>query len=111
MLQVVTRLIKPDVLVEIEVIAASHQAWHGLGLCGCCKHLVLDVELQQNRRMIRRAADRLRIDPAKPKIGQIQFLNKDVDHPNGIVLADPIFQAFRKQRALPRPTRIGMSRS
>jgi hypothetical protein len=77
---------------------------------GCCKHLVLDVELQQNRRMIRRAADRLRIDPAT-KIGQIQFLNKDVDHPNGIVLADPIFQAFRKQRALPRPTRIGMSRS
>jgi hypothetical protein len=59
--------------------------------------------------MIRRAADRLRIDPAKPKIGQIQFLNKDVDRPNGIVLADPIFQAFRKQRALPRPTRIGMS--
>ena len=35
--------------------------------------------------MIRRAADRLRIDPAKPKIGQIQFLNKDVDHPNGIL--------------------------
>jgi hypothetical protein len=54
--------------------------------------------------MIRRAADRLRIDPAKPKIGQIQFLNEDVDRPNGIVLADPIFQAFRKQRALPRPT-------
>src|SRR6185295_3233324 len=33
--------------------------------------------------------------------GKIEFCGKDVDHPNGIVLADPVFQAFRKQRALP----------
>ena len=50
--------------------------------------------------MIRRPAGCLRIDPAKPKLSQIEFLDKDVNHPNRIVLADPVFQAFRKQRAL-----------
>ena len=51
--------------------------------------------------MIRRPAGYLGIDPAEPKLGKIEFVDKDVDHPNGIVLADPVFQAFRKQRALP----------
>ena len=32
---------------------------------------------------------------------QIEFIDKDVDHPNGIILANPVFQAFGKQRALP----------
>jgi hypothetical protein len=27
--------------------------------------------------------------------------SKDVDHPNRIVLADPVFEAFRKQHTLP----------
>jgi hypothetical protein len=27
--------------------------------------------------------------------------DKDIDHADGIVLADPVFQAFRKERALP----------
>jgi hypothetical protein len=38
--------------------------------------------------------------PAEPKLGQIEFVDKDVDHANGAVLADPIFQTFGKQRAL-----------
>src|SRR5207344_2825118 len=42
----------------------------------------------------------LGIDPVEPKLGQIEFVDKDVDHPNRIVLADPVFQAFRKQRVL-----------
>src|SRR5450830_2083148 len=51
--------------------------------------------------MIRRPARYLGIDPAKPKFGQIEFLDKDIDHANRIVLADPVCHAFRKQRALP----------
>src|SRR5215207_3309281 len=51
--------------------------------------------------MIRRTAGCLGIDPAEPKLGQIEFVGKDVDHPNGIVLADPVFQASGKQRVLP----------
>jgi hypothetical protein len=51
--------------------------------------------------MIRRSAGRLGLDTVEPKLGKIEFVYKDVDHPNRIVLADPVFQAFRKQRALP----------
>ena len=55
-----------------------------------------DVELQQHRRMIGRPAGHLGINPAKPNLSQIEFLDKHVDHPNRVVLADPVFQAFRK---------------
>src|SRR5271167_3339440 len=51
--------------------------------------------------MIRRPAGRLGIDTAKAKLSQIKLLDKNVDHTNRIVLADPVFHAFRKQRALP----------
>jgi hypothetical protein len=47
--------------------------------------------------MIRRPTGCFRIDPAKAKLAQIEFLNKNVDHANGIVLINPVFQAFRKQ--------------
>src|SRR6185312_14538204 len=40
------------------------------------------------------------IDTTKPKLGQIEFFDEDIDHANRIVLADPVFQAFRKQRGL-----------
>ena len=62
--------------------------------------VAVNVELQQHRRMIRRPTGRLGVDPAEPKIAQIELVDKDGDHPNGIVLNNPIFQAFRKQRAL-----------
>ena len=48
-----------------------------------------------------KAASCLGIHPIKPKLGQIQSVDKNVNHPNRIVLADPVLQAFRKQRALP----------
>src|SRR5713101_1334754 len=51
--------------------------------------------------MIRRPTGHLRIDPTEPKLGQIEFIDKDVDQPNGIILANPVLQAFGKQRALP----------
>ena len=51
--------------------------------------------------MIRRPSGCLGRNPAKPKPRQIEFIDKDINHPNRIVLADPVFQAFRKQRALP----------
>ena len=63
--------------------------------------IAVDVKLQQDRRVIRRPAGRFGGDPIEPKPGQIEFLDKDVDHPNRIILADPVFQALRKQRALP----------
>src|SRR6266436_590932 len=50
--------------------------------------------------MVRGPAGDLGIDPAKPKLGQIEFIDEDVDHPNRDILANPVFQAFGKQRAL-----------
>jgi hypothetical protein len=51
--------------------------------------------------MARWPAGCLGMDPAEPKLGQIEAVDEDVDDANWIVLADPVFHAFRKQRALP----------
>src|SRR5437660_1314634 len=51
--------------------------------------------------MIGRSARCFRIDTSEPMLSQIEPLDKDVNHANRIVLANPFFQAFRKQRALP----------
>ena len=58
--------------------------------------IAVDVELQQHRRMIRGAAGCLGIDPSKTKLSQIESIDKDIDDANRIVLADPVFQAFRE---------------
>ena len=50
--------------------------------------------------MIRGSAGCFGIDPTKPKLGQIESFDEDIDHASRIVLADPVFQAFRKQRGL-----------
>ena len=50
--------------------------------------------------MIRRTAGDLGGDPAKSKLSQFEFVNKDVDDANRVVLNDPVFQRFRKQRPL-----------
>jgi hypothetical protein len=34
------------------------------------------------------------------KLGQIEFVDKNINHANWVVLADPVLQAFRKQRVL-----------
>src|SRR5499427_9291252 len=42
-----------------------------------------------------------RLNTTEAKLRQIEFVDKDVDRPNRIVLANPILQAFREQRTLP----------
>src|SRR5262245_37346073 len=51
--------------------------------------------------MVRRPAGGLRINPAKPKLRQIEPVDKHVNRPNRIILANPVFKTFRKQRVLP----------
>src|SRR6202040_892168 len=51
--------------------------------------------------MVRRPAGGLGINPAKPKPGQIEPPDKNINHANRIILANPIFQASRKKGALP----------
>src|ERR1700722_13053638 len=50
--------------------------------------------------MICRPAGRLTFKPDELKAGQIKPINKGVDDANRIVFANPVLQAFRKQRAL-----------
>src|SRR6266699_140455 len=50
----------------------------------------VNVELQQHRWMIRRPTGCLGRDPVKSQLGQIESINKDVNHLNGIILVDPI---------------------
>src|SRR3972149_6079045 len=51
--------------------------------------------------MIRRPTGYLGLDPVEPKLSQIEFIDKNINDANRIVLADPVFQTFRKQRGLP----------
>ena len=51
--------------------------------------------------MIRRPARCLGTDPAEPEFARIEFVDENVDHPNGIVLIDPVIEAFRQKRTLP----------
>ncbi len=50
--------------------------------------------------MIGGTACRLRINAAETQLTKTKRLDKSLDHANRIVLADPVFQAFREQRAL-----------
>ena len=51
--------------------------------------------------MIRWPTCHFGIDPTEPKLRQIEFIDKHVDHLNRIILANPVFHAFGKQCALP----------
>ncbi len=59
--------------------------------------IAVNLELQENRGMIRRPPRRRRIDADKTKLAEIQFINKDIDHPNRIITPDPVVQAFRQK--------------
>src|SRR5258708_3901960 len=47
----------------------------------------VDVNLQQRRRMVGRPSRRLRHDATKAELGQIKLIDKDIDRPHRIVLA------------------------
>ncbi len=47
-----------------------------------------------------RYTDAPRLDPLKTQTAQIKLIDKDIDHPNRIVFADPVLQSLGKQGAL-----------
>ncbi len=63
--------------------------------------VAVDIELRQRARMIAWPGRRLRHNPTKPQAAKIEFIDKNIDHPNRIVVTDPIFQPIGKQGALP----------
>src|SRR5262249_30744436 len=66
--------------------------------------IAVDVELQKDRRMIRRPAGSLWMGPAEPNRGQIQFIDKDVDYANRIVVIDPVLKACESHQREPART-------
>src|SRR5258708_28238978 len=60
----------------------------------------VDVNLQQHRRMVGWPSRRLRLDPAKAELRQIKLIDKDIDRPDRIVLAQIVIQPLGKQSAL-----------
>jgi len=57
--------------------------------------------LQKNRGMIGRSPGRLRRNPVKSQAAKIELVDKNIDHPNRVVVTDPVFQPIRNQGALP----------
>src|SRR5262245_64724646 len=62
--------------------------------------VAVDIELQQDRWMVRGPASYLGSNSVKSQLRQIKLINKDIDHLDRIILIDPVFQTLRKQRAL-----------
>src|SRR5271169_1791896 len=60
----------------------------------------VDIDLQQRRGMIGRPSRHLRLDAAKAEFAQIELIDKDVDRPHRIVVAQIFIQPLGKQRAL-----------
>ena len=46
--------------------------------------------------MISGAACDLRLNPLEPQASQVQFINKGIDDPDGVVFCDLIIEPFRK---------------
>src|SRR5262249_5016895 len=61
--------------------------------------IAVEVELEQCRRAIPRSAGRGR--PREAKRRQIQFVDKYIDDPDQVVLADIVIQAIGKQEPSP----------
>ena len=54
----------------------------------------VDVELQENRRMIGWPTGRRRLHSIEPKLGQIKRIDEGVNHANRIALVNEIIEAF-----------------
>ena len=46
--------------------------------------------------MIAWPAGRKRLNPAKAQATEIKLIDKDINHPNRVVVAYPVFQSIRK---------------
>jgi hypothetical protein len=63
--------------------------------------VAIDVELQQNRGVEAGPSGRCWLDTIEPEAGQIERIDKGVDHANGVLLVDPVVEALRQKRRLP----------
>jgi hypothetical protein len=62
--------------------------------------IAVNVELEQEAGMVRRAPCGFGHDTIKAQVSQIERIDKSVDDAHRVVLADPVVQAFGKQGGL-----------
>jgi hypothetical protein len=62
--------------------------------------IAVDVDLEQNRRVVRRPSCTGRCHPFEAQAGEVQFVDKRVDDPNRVVLANEVIQTLWQQRYL-----------
>ncbi len=62
--------------------------------------IAVDVDLQQQRRMVARTTRRRRNHPIEPERPKVQLVDEHLDRPDRILLGDPVVQVLRKQHAL-----------
>src|SRR5947208_2515876 len=60
-----------------------------------------DRKLQENRGMVRRPTGCRWLDPREVHLGQIERIDKHIDHANRITLVNEIIETFGQQRTLP----------
>lgn len=59
--------------------------------------MALDVNLQQCGGMISRPSGGFRFDAIEAQLPEIEFVNKCINHPDRIVLFDPVIQPVWEQ--------------
>lgn len=65
--------------------------------------VTVDIELQQNRRVIGRLPRRSTTDPLEAQVAEIEFFHEDIDHLSRIIFRHEIVRALRYQaRLVPR---------
>jgi len=58
--------------------------------------VTVDVELQKNRGVIGRSPGRPWRNPVETQAAKIELIDKYINHPNRVVVTDPVFQPIRK---------------
>jgi hypothetical protein len=56
--------------------------------------IAINVKLQENRGVVRGPTSRRRLHPLKAHLGQIERIDKHVDHANRVALVNEIIEAF-----------------
>ena len=56
--------------------------------------VAVDVDLEQDRRVVRRATRHGRIGTLEAQVSQLELFDKCIDDPNGVVLANVVVKAF-----------------
>jgi hypothetical protein len=56
--------------------------------------IAVDINLEENRGVVRWPTSRRRLHPLKAHLGQIERIDKHVDHANRVALVNEIIEAF-----------------